>query len=173
MNLRYKGREFHSLLDIHTAQNKKRFISLPPVYMKNYELTYLITPDLAEEQVKEFQNKVVSFVQQEEGSLVGEGSFLRKKLAYPIKKRTQAYLAVLNFQLNPEKVANLEKNLKSEKQILRYLIIIKKKIKAGQKAPRTPLLHKKPLVSKIKKPEEKKIELKEIEKKLDEILNKD
>jgi small subunit ribosomal protein S6 len=137
--------------------------------MKTYELTYLISSELSEEEAKEFQGKVTSLIQAEGGVLVEQSSLLRKKLAYPIKKQTQAYLAILVFQSEPEKIANLEKKLKSENQILRYLILTKKELKVVSKAPRIPPLPKKPKA--VVPEKEKKVELKEIEKKLEEILN--
>ena len=115
--------------------------------------------------MKSLQNKVTSLIQEEEGILGKENVFLRRKLAYPIKGQTQAYLTVSDFQLNPEKLADFEKKLKETAQILRYLILIKK-------SPR-PMR----IVSRVKKPREvtaeKKVELKEIEQKLEEILGEE
>lgn len=134
---------------------------------KTYELTYLISPELSEEELKELQAKFVSFIKEEEGILVEEKLPLNKKLAYSVKKQSHAFLAVLIFQLSPEKLANLEKKIKEENRILRYLILVKRVTKEA-KAPR---IFKK---IKIEKPEkEKKVELKEIGKKLEEILGKE
>ena len=131
--------------------------------MQRYELAYLISDEIPEEEVKSLQNKVASSIQEEGGILNKENVFLRRQLAYPIKRQAQAYLVVSDFQLNPEKLADFEKKLKETAQILRYLILIKK-------SPR-PMK----TVFRIRKPkeitEEKKVELKEIEKKLEEILN--
>jgi ribosomal protein S6 len=71
---------------------------------------------------------------------------------------------VINFQLLPEKLANLEKTLKADSQILRYLMLIKRPVKEVRK----DRMFIEPKVEKPKK--EKKVELKEIEKKLEEIL---
>ena len=129
--------------------------------MKHYELTYLITPELSEEETRAFQEKIIASLQEEGGILTETGIISKKRLAYPIQKKIQVYLAVLTFQLNAEKLVNLEKKLKAENQILRYIIITK--------VPR------KEKVFRIKKalppPKEKKVELKEIEKKLEEILS--
>lgn len=131
--------------------------------MQRYELTYLISDEIPEEEVKSLQNKVTSLIQEEGGFLDKENVFLRRKLAYPIKGRTQAYLTVSDFQLNPEKLADFEKKLKETAQIIRYLILIKKSPRPMKISPR------------VRKPkevtEEKKVELKEIEQKLEEILN--
>jgi len=134
--------------------------------MKLYELTYLISPDLSEGELKTLQEKINSFIQEEGGTLAeinGELTPIRKRVAYPIKRRDEIYLTTLSFHLEPEKFASLEKKLKSESQILRYLILTKKLLKKVPevvvRAPKKPITKPKP-----------KVELKEIEKKLEEIL---
>lgn len=144
--------------------------------MKHYELTYLITPELSEENVKAFQEKVIVLIKDSEGVLEDARLPFIRKLAYSIKKPNlptkynEAYLAVLNFQLNPEKIVDFEKKLKAENQIIRYLLLTKrpqKKVKLFAKRIAPKVTPEKPKVT----PEEKKVELKEIEKKLEEILN--
>ena len=141
--------------------------------MKRYELTFLILPDLSEEEAKAFQQKINSQIQ-EEGGVLDEGNILlKRRLAYPIKKNTQAYMAVTTFQLNPDKLANFETRLKTENQILRYLILVVRKTR--RMAPRRvrpfTLKSRVTVTEKVLTPEEKKVELKEIDKKLDEILD--
>lgn len=122
--------------------------------MRYYELTCLISSELSLEEINSFQEKIISYVQEEKGILV--------KIDQPSKKKGDFTLFGLNFQLNPGGIEGLEKKLKADKQILRYFIITKKVPKAGKiagKPLRVP-----------KKIQEPKVELKEIEKKLDEIL---
>ena len=140
--------------------------------MKNYELTYLITSNFSMEEAQAFQGKITSFIQEEGGILTEEGILVRRKLAYPIKKQQQAYLASLTFQVSPEKIAGLEKKLKAEKEILRYLLIIKVPVKKMPQRIRRPARAPEitPEAKEVILPKEKKVELKEIEKKLEEIL---
>jgi len=140
--------------------------------MKSYELTYLISAELTEEEARAFQNKIASLIKEEGGILDEIRTPFRRKLAYPIKKQIQAYLAFLNFKINPEGLINLEKKLKSENQIIRYLILIKKPVKAKKERVRgiTARLEPIPFAEKKFTEKEKKVELKEIEKKLEEIL---
>jgi len=78
----------------------------------------------------------------------------------------------LNFQLNPEKISALEKKLKSENQILRYLLLTKRPSRKVEFIARRIVVPKTEIIEKPKvSEEEKKVELKEIEKKLEEILN--
>jgi len=135
--------------------------------MKHYELTYLISSEVSEEEAKSFPEKVLLLIQEAEGIIENKSFPLRRKLAYSIKKQEDAYLAVMTFQLDPEKLAGFEKKLKAEGQIIRYLLLVKKPIKVIKAIRRRPISEK-PLLT---QPQEKKVELKEIEKKLEEILS--
>jgi len=140
--------------------------------MKLYELTYLISAELSEEELKAFSQKISDFIREEGGNLNEIKNPVKKRLGQPIKNNKEVYLAILNFNLDPEKLANLEKKLKAENKILRYLISIKKvlpKIEILKKFPaKTPevITGKTPPTPK----RAPKVELKEIEKKLEEIL---
>jgi len=140
--------------------------------MKSYELTYLISAELTEEEARAFQNKIASLIKEEGGILDETRMPFRRKLAYPIKKQIQAFLTFLNFQLDPSALTNLEKKLKEEKQVLRYLILIRKPLRAIKERARAFKVPSGPSSFGEKKltEKEKKVELKEIEKKLEEIL---
>ena len=132
--------------------------------MKLYELTYLISPEFSEEELKSLNEKINSLIQKEKGVLNEAKMPMKKKLAYPIKKQREAFLINLSFYFQAEKLGSLEKELKSEKKILRYLILAKPKIKIAKVRKRpTKVISKIPV-------KEKKVGLKEIEKKLEEIL---
>lgn len=128
--------------------------------MQSYQLSYLISSDLSEEEIKNFQEKINSLIEKEGGILNRIEKPSKKKLAYPVKKRGLASLLALDFQVNPEGLANIERKLKEEDQILRYLLITKKL----EVFPEISIKPKKE-IEKLKK-----VELKEIEKKLEEIL---
>ncbi|MDO8436373.1 MAG: 30S ribosomal protein S6 [bacterium] len=145
--------------------------------MNHYELTYLVASSVPEEEIRKIREKITAF-SEEKGGLFQDQSFpLKKKLAYPIKKETEAYLCVATFQLNPEHIDGMEKILKEENRILRHLILTKKPSqirveKAEEFKIRFPLKRKEGTTEQsITRPQEKKVELEEIEKRLEEILN--
>jgi len=132
--------------------------------MRHYELTYLISKELNEEEVQNLQNKIISLIESAGGVLINQKAPIKKKLAYPVKKQPVAYLATIIYQLSAEKLTDLEKKLKTEAAILRYLIVVLPSLTQPSK-PTLPL-------TPIKKPAPtKKTKLEEIEKKLDEILD--
>ena len=129
--------------------------------IKLYELHYLVPSELSEKEIKEVQEKVISLFQNEGGVLVENEEPTKKTLAYPIEKKTEAFLASVSFRLTPDKIKSVEGGIKKEKRIIRYLLLTKK---LPPKPPSSVL--KTP-----KKPHTKKVELKELDKKLEEILN--
>jgi len=131
--------------------------------MKLYELNYLISPKLTETEIKNFQEKIISFVQ-EKGILIDAALPKKRVLAYPVKKNNSAFFATLNFQMKPENLADFEKKLKPESQIIRYLILNKVVEKTISK-PKKPFTG-----GKIKIPAKKKVKIEEIEEKLKEVL---
>ena len=132
--------------------------------MKRYELTCLISSKLSEEEVKGLSEKINSLIKEEGGVSSEMRNLIRRKLASPIKKEGQVYLLTLNFHFEPEKLESLEKKLKGLPEILRFLIEGKKVAKVEILLEKIPPKIKKPL------PEVEKVELEDIEKKLEEIL---
>lgn len=126
---------------------------------KYYEITYIAVPTLNEKEIEALQNKVKSFIQEMEGKIENELSPIKTKLGYPIKKFSEGFLVSIEFSLLPEKIDLLDKKIKETPEILRHLIINKKK---------PSLKPAKTKETKIKKP--KKVELKDLEEKLKEIL---
>ena len=142
--------------------------------IKKYELTYLISPDLSGEEAKALSQKVSGFIAKQ-GKLEKTEDPLKKKLAYPVKDKTDAFLSLIVFSLEPNQLSALESNLKSDPQIIRHIIIIKKEEKKISKRKLEKVLSPKPekfFEAKEKAPitETKKVELKEIDQKIEEIL---
>lgn len=133
--------------------------------MKLYELTYLISPEISESELKLLEEKINSLIQEGGGVLHQLTLPIKKKMAYPIKKKREAFFSNLSFQLEAEKLENFEKKLRAEEKILRYLILTKPRLKEILVRRRLP----RKVIAKIPV-KEKKVELKEIEKKLEEIL---
>lgn len=134
--------------------------------MKKYELTCLIAPDLTEGQLKEIQTAINSAIQDEEGVLGRVQDPIKKNLGGPIKKTGSAYLLTINFDSEAEKISGIENKLKALPQILRHVIIIKKNYRIKTRIKKII----KPTVEKEEDRREKKVELEEIGKKLEEIL---
>lgn len=139
--------------------------------MRYYELTYLILPELSQEEVKNAAQKTANFILEENGKVEKTVEPLKKTLAYLIKNKREAFLATIYFYLDQDRLENLEKKLKSESQILRYILLTKKvPKKVAQTMPKTPAISKLPVQITEKTKEPKKVALKELDKEIEEIL---
>lgn len=139
--------------------------------MNLYELAYLITADISETDGKEIDNQLIAFIQEEGGFLVAQNALIRKKLSYPIRKQAMAYLADIEFRTAAEKISSLEQKIKSNNNILRHLLLAKKEPKAiPVRKRRTPFAAKTGSAAVQETTKERKIELKDIDQKLEEIL---
>lgn len=141
--------------------------------MKTYELTYIISPEITSEEAIAEAKDIESFVQAQKGVILRQNNPIARTLSYPIKKRASGFMGVLEFQLEPEKLSELKEKIDKDRKIVRHMVIIKKLVKE-RKQRRTrikpvSIVESSPIETETKA--EKKVELEEIEKKLDEILN--
>jgi small subunit ribosomal protein S6 len=137
--------------------------------LKYYELSYLINPELSEEEVKTLSEKVSTYIQEAKGILDMAEIPVKKRLGYPIKEKRTAYFIATKFHLEDGNLETLEKNLKAESQILRFIIVGLKPMKITGKIEKTTRAEE--IKNNLKSDTvPKKVELKEIEKKLEEIL---
>lgn len=136
--------------------------------MQNYEITCILSPALSEEEAQKTQERVASLIQAE-GGVVVEVRSATKKITFFTSKRQEALSFTLEFQAEPANLQNVNKKLKDEKQVIRSFIMVRPKIKEMARQRRREI---KKLPVKLPENQEPKakVEIAEIEKKLEEIL---
>jgi len=140
---------------------------------KLYEISFLLTPILKEEDAFTNNQKIKNFIIELGGIINDEWLPKKKPLAYEIKKQNIAYFVNLQFQLKSLDLKNFEKKIKAEKNILRYLITIIDKKQAKEIARGKEVFKDKfKKVSQTKTTPGEKAEIEELDKKLEEILKK-
>jgi len=93
--------------------------------MREYELTYLVSDDVLEADLKKITDHVAGKIADGEGKVTKEESWGRRKLAYPIAKQTFATYITVWFESGAEKITQLEHELRVSPQIIRHLITLK------------------------------------------------
>ncbi len=146
---------------------------------KLYEVAYLISPALTEEEAKDLHQKTKNMVLDLGGLIDHEGEVKKRRLSYPIQKMSEAFLAYFRMTLPANQVAAFKEAL-NKKEILRFLLINTRPIPLRQSSPRiitktivpesTLLPKAQPLRERI--PETPAADVEEIDKKLEEILGK-
>lgn len=93
--------------------------------MRQYELTYLISDDAQESEITKITGTIGGIVAKEKGKILKEESLGRRKLAYPINKQLFATYITTNFELKPQNLKNIEKELRHDNAVVRYLLTVK------------------------------------------------
>jgi len=89
----------------------------------NYELMYIIDPDIGEEQIAATIEKFKTLV--EANGTVNELEEIgKKKLAYLINDKPEGFYVLVKFTSNPEFPAELDRVLKITDGIMRSLITV-------------------------------------------------
>ncbi|MBI4132240.1 MAG: 30S ribosomal protein S6 [Candidatus Sungbacteria bacterium] len=147
---------------------------------KNYEITYLISPDIPEDGVFGEAGKITGAIQDARGLIGRIEEPKKRKLAYPIEKMRNAYFGWTTFSVAPERLPDIEKRIAAEPAIMRYLLVEEVKRPVHEFRPRfrrerpTPG----PVAGEIKPfapaapKEEDKTKIEELDKRLEEILGK-
>ncbi|MCX6723975.1 MAG: 30S ribosomal protein S6 [Candidatus Staskawiczbacteria bacterium] len=159
--------------------------------MKTYELTYIISPEITSEEVGAKAKEIESAISSREGTILKQLNPLAKTLSYPIKKHASGFFGVLEFQLEPEKLIELKGIIEKDKKFVRHIITIKEaaemkkdkrrlasspRLKAvapfeiERKTEKTTSEDKPASAPKGFGEAKEKVELKDIEHELDEIL---
>ncbi len=91
--------------------------------MREYEMTFIISPDLEQEQVDSTVEDVRKLIAGLGGKVTKVEPWGRRRLAYPIEKKREGIYIVMQMQLPPEAVKELERSLLLNEAILRHLIV--------------------------------------------------
>lgn len=93
--------------------------------MRKYELTVIINPDLEEKKIKELIDKIKGLVEKEKGKVVKLNEWGKKTLTYLIKKHQDGFYFLLELELEGRVAREIEKKVKLEEEIIRYLMVRK------------------------------------------------
>ncbi len=91
--------------------------------MSNYELVYIVSPKVTDEELPGVLTKVSDFVGKIGGSVTEVVKWGRKRLAYPVKKFGEGNYVLAKIEMKPEATKELEASLKMSGEIIRHLLI--------------------------------------------------
>ncbi|MDD5043747.1 MAG: 30S ribosomal protein S6 [Patescibacteria group bacterium] len=153
--------------------------------MQHYELLCIIPIKYSDEEAAKVVKTIAGMITAGGGKITREDSLGKLRLAYPIKHVYQGHYPLMEFDLEGEEVKKMERELRLMPEILRYEMV-KKVAGSEERLKQAILKEKKEKLEQQReeqktptKPEEKKeeprkkIDLEELEKKLDKILDTD
>jgi len=91
--------------------------------MNHYETIYIVNPTLDDDSLKEAIDKFSDLIKKLKGFIVKVNEWGKRKLAYELKQFDKGYYVVLDFCALPKMVTELERNLKLDDRILKYITV--------------------------------------------------
>lgn len=90
--------------------------------MRNYEVGYIVHPDLEESAYDEVLEKVKGWITEGGGNILNVDVWGKRRLAYQIIKQTEGHYVFILADIEPTQTADLERNFGLEESIMRFMI---------------------------------------------------
>ena len=90
--------------------------------MREYELIFIVHPDLEETATNEVVDRVKEWITEAGGSVDKLDPWGKRKLAYPIRKQNDGQYFFMLVQMAPDFVTEMERNLRFLEPVMRFLI---------------------------------------------------
>ena len=92
--------------------------------MNKYESVIIINPNCTDEALKALESKFTGLINQN-GNVESVENMGKKRLAYEIKKNTEAIYMTINFEAKPDSIAELERNYRITDKVLKFIVVRK------------------------------------------------
>ncbi len=91
--------------------------------MHRYETIFVVNPDLSDDETQNVINKFTGIISSTGGVQLKMEDWGRRRLAYKIDKFSQGYYVLVDFAGQPAGLMELERNLKIDDRIIRFLSV--------------------------------------------------
>lgn len=95
--------------------------------MRSYEIMLAINPQLEDKELDSLLDKLKKLIIDAKGEITKINKWGKRKLAFEIKDFTEAVYVVLNFKLDEKNIAEMERVIKLEERVIRYLLTLQQK----------------------------------------------
>ena len=90
--------------------------------MRDYELVYIVHPDLDENAFKDVVDRISTWIKEAGGTVQKIDVWGKRRLAYPIRKQNEGQYVLVQMSIPPTYSAELERNLRFLEPVMRFLI---------------------------------------------------
>jgi small subunit ribosomal protein S6 len=91
--------------------------------VQDYELMYVLTPELDEAGVEEATARVSTMLTSRGGEITNVDSWGRRRLAYPIENHLEGVYSVVRLKLDPTSIVAIERDFRLNESVIRHLLI--------------------------------------------------
>ncbi|WP_300525895.1 30S ribosomal protein S6 [Aminiphilus sp.] len=93
--------------------------------MRPYEMMVLLHPDV--EDYNASVEEVAEMVRGLGGTISKIDRWGKRRLAYPVQKKTEGLYAIYSFTLDPVQVKELERLTRLKSQVMRHIVVLQEK----------------------------------------------
>jgi small subunit ribosomal protein S6 len=93
--------------------------------LRDYEVLYIVRADFDDEKIQDAVKRVNTLIERSGGAAERTNLWGKRKLAYEVKHQKEGSYVLQDFQLDPDRVPELEAGLKITEEVLRHLIVRK------------------------------------------------
>lgn len=90
---------------------------------RTYEVMYIGAPESSDEDITKLNESIEKIVTDAGGSIVKTEAMGRRKLAYPIKKKTEGHYTLFEIEGSGQEIAELERRMRVNDTIMRYITV--------------------------------------------------
>jgi len=105
------------------ASNNNEELKTEDKQLRDYELVFIISPEVEEETLEATVGSVNQFITGKGGVISDEERWGKRKLAYPIRRFLEGNYVLTRFKMEPIWSKELEANLQISEDVLRHLLI--------------------------------------------------
>ncbi|MDY0195202.1 MAG: 30S ribosomal protein S6 [Sulfurovaceae bacterium] len=91
--------------------------------MNCYETLFVVKPTLTEQEIASQVAKIKDILTREGAELITTDDMGMRRLAYAVEKQTRGYYTVLYYKAEGSKIAEIERNLKINEDIIKFLTV--------------------------------------------------
>ncbi len=89
--------------------------------INQYETVFILTPVLSDAQVKEAVDKMKNLITEAGGEILHYEDWGLKKLAYPIKNKSNGFYHLLQFKVDTQFISKMETQFGRDEKYVRHL----------------------------------------------------
>ncbi len=93
--------------------------------MRLYEGLFILVPEASVEARKAQLESIEELIKKNKGAVRNKAEWGRKSVGYPLRKNRDGYYAVYDFEVDPLSVREIERVLRLDETVLKFMITLK------------------------------------------------
>jgi small subunit ribosomal protein S6 len=90
---------------------------------RTYEVMYIGAPETADEDITKLNEAIQQQIERDGGTIVKTEVMGRRKLAYPIQKKTEGHYTLFEIEGSGQEIAELERRFRINDAVLRFITV--------------------------------------------------